>query len=205
MMGGRLLSMAIVVLGLALGQTAVAATFTADWSVKAANVHDPGLVIDVKPGHGSFTRELAVGQSAHVSLFRIWTDETWVNRDDMKPKPIEVHFAFTSPYSFGGSVTGRTVGTSSVLGLVQAGRLTWDGPLALAFGPEDSGRATLTLYDAIFNKGLFGLHEGKRYGALVKGRLSYDVAPIPVPAALPLLAAGIGLLGLVSARRRAAV
>lgn len=200
---GTFLPAVAVAAALVAPGAASAVTFSADWSV-AANSSDPGLVIETAPGAGSFTtRDLAVGESATVRLFDIWTDETTVNGDDRVAKPIQTSFSFTDPVA-GGAISGSTVGESSLFGIFQQGRLTWDGPLTLNFGSNGTGRFTLALTDAIFNDGLFGLDEGRRNGAHVKAKLTYDVAPIPLPAALPMLLGAFGLLGAAARRRGAA-
>jgi hypothetical protein len=197
----KFIAVAVACLVMTAAGVAGAATFTGTWSVHA-NTADPGLVVKTNPGSGSFSHNLNVGDSVTFKLFRLWTDETWVNADDKVAKPIKVAFDFTSPFSFGGEVAGTTVGTSSIFGIIQRGKVDWSGPVSLAFGPEDSGRLTLSLFDASFNKGVFGLTPGYKKGADIYARLTYDVAPIPVPAALPLLLGGLGLLGF-AARRRA--
>lgn len=198
--------------GLTAGLTALAApaavsaaTFTGAWTV-SHNSYDPGLVVEVAPGAGGGTTpDLAVGDVHSFDLFRIWTNESSVNRDDEAPMPIEVAFNFTDPVA-GGVISGVTEGERSFFGLLHNGRVTWDGPLVVNFGAGDTGRFTLVLSDAVFNRGLFGLDEGYRYGATVQATLRYDAAPapVPLPAALPLLAAGIGVMGFAARRRRAA-
>ena len=189
---------------LALPGIAAAATFTGSWSV-SANTADPGLVVAAWPGAGSGSLDLDVGESATFDLFHIWTDEADVGYDDLAPKPIAVDFSFADPTAWGapvaGSIGGSTSGDKSLFGLIQKGKLTWDGPLTLAFGQGGTGKLTFALSDAIFNTGLFGLKEGWKHGATVQATVSYDVAPVPLPAALPLLLGALGLMG-VAARRR---
>lgn len=188
--------------GLAL--PASAATFTGGWTVDY-NAFDPGLVVEVTPGSGGGTTpDLAVGDSYTFDLFRIWTDETSVNAgEDTTPAPISVGFTFTNPVA-GGVIAGVTEGgRSGFFGAVHDGRVTWDAPLTVRFGAGDTGRLTLSLGDATFNRSVFGLHEGERYGASVTATLRYDAAPapVPLPAALPLMAVGLGALGIAGRRR----
>lgn len=202
MRANAIFAAALAVASFLLPAAVGAATFTADWSVDA-NASDPGLVVGVYPGAGTFSADLEVGESFTGKLFRIWTDETTVNADDRVATPISVSFGFTSPDIFGGVVTGETVGRS-FLGIIQHGELTWDAPLTLNFGAGGSGQVTLALADAMFNTGLFGLSDGKKWGADVYGTLTYNVSPVPLPAALPLLLGGIALIGAVSRRRQTA-
>ena len=193
--------------GLALPGAALAATFTGGWTVDY-NAFDPGLAVAATPGAGAVaTPDLAVGDSYSFDLFRIWTDETTINSgEDTTPLPISVAFTFTNPVA-GGVIAGVTEGErSGFFGTVHDGRVTWDAPLTVYFGAGDSGRLTLSLGDATFNRGLFGLHGGEAYGATVSATLRYDAAPapIPLPAALPLLGLGLGALGIAGRRRRGA-
>jgi hypothetical protein len=182
---------------------AAAATFSGSWSVDA-NAADPGLVVRTAPAAPHFAADLEVGESRRFDLFHIWTDEADVAaREDTARKPISVGFSFSDPIAWG-AVSGETAGERIFGGLVQQGRLSWDGPLVLNFGERNSGRLTLALSDAIFNKGMFGLGEGYRHGATVAATLTYDVAPVPLPAALPMLLGGLGLIGAVARRRRGA-
>ncbi len=201
----RFVSAAVAAAVLAFPGVAGAVSFGGTYGV-SANGADPGLVVQVAPGAGVFgTPDLAVGGSHVFDVFRIWTDESSVNAgEDDVAKPVSVSFAFTAPGGFGGAASGATTGARILGGLFQEGRLTWDGPLVLNFGKGSTGQVTLALSDAIFNSGLFGLDKGARHGADVTATLTYDVAPVPAPAALPLLIGGIGLLGAAGRRRRAA-
>jgi len=183
---------------------AAAATFAGGWTV-SYNTADPGLVVDVAPeAGGGTTPNLEVGDSYTFNLFRIWTNETSVNaHEDEAPKPISVSFNFTDPV-MGGVAQGVTSGQRVLGGLIQKGKLTWDGPLELSFGKNGTGRLSVSLADATFNEGLFGLKPGFRHGAGVEATVRYDAAPVPVPAALPLLAAGLGALGFAARRRKPA-
>ena len=184
---------------LTLPGAAHALSFSGNWNIDTINDSDPGLVVKTSASSGSFTTgDLAVGDSYTFSLFKIWTDETDVGNDDRASSPIKVGFGFSDPVT-AGAASGSTTGVNALL--TQWGAVSWDGPITLAFGKGDTGRLTLALSDAIFNKGLFGLNEGYKYGANISATLTYDAAPVPLPATLPLLLGGIALVG-AAARRR---
>ena len=95
-----------------------------------------------------------------------------------------------------------------ISGVIQQGRVVWNGPLTLSFGQGGTGRMTISLSNGVFNSGVGGLDEGATESALVRATLRYDQAPVsspaavPLPATLPLLAAGVGAIGLAARRRR---
>ena len=195
------LSAAVLAAVVATG-AASAATFTGDWKVTEYNDSDPGLVLKIKETTGSFTtKDLAVGEHDWFDVFKIWTDETDVGKDDAAEEPIKVAFNFTAPVT-GGTATGKTFG---VEGFFQYGKLVWDGPLVLTFGPGGTGKLLVFLTDVVFNKSILSLHEGKKYGAEVKAKIVYKeapITPIPLPAAMSLLGAGLGMFGAAAWRRR---
>lgn len=196
----KYLASAAVAAALCLPGVASALTFSGDWAVTGLQSSDPGLVVKTSGSAGSFsTADLAVGESYTFNLFRIWTDESSVNKhEDTVASPIEVTFSFAEPLA-SGPVSGTTRGVNHVL--KQWGALDWNSPITLTFGEADTGRLSLALSDVIFNKGLFGLNDGYKHGANVTATLTYDAAPIPLPATLPLLLGGLALVG--AARRRA--
>lgn len=196
----KYLASAALVAVLALPGAANALTFTGNWAIGAINTTDPGLVVKTSSSGGGFSADLAVGGSHTFDLFRIWTDETSVNvPEDTQPKPFSVAFSFTDPVT-DGTATGVTYGSNNFW--THSGVLTWDGPITLSFGQNNTGKLSLALSDAVFNTGLFGLKDGWKHGDKVTATLTYETAPIPLPATLPLLLGGIALAA--AARRRAA-
>ena len=182
---------------------ALASTFSGNFNVSGDAFSDPGLVVQVDPSAGNFSLDLAVGQTKSIHLFDIWTNETFVNGDDRVPQSIDVAFNLVSPAG-AGVLEGSTVG-QGIFVFLQHGVVEWDNPLNIAFGPNDSGLLSVVLNDAIFNWRFFGgLNPGQKYGASIYADFTYEVAPVPLPAALPLLAGALGFLGLLGWRRRGA-
>lgn len=190
-----------LVLGVAGG--ANAAFFTLDhYDVNLKNA-DPGLVLQWAPELSMpVSGNLDLGIPQTVDLFSIWTDETDVGWDDMVAYPISVDFYFTQPTpAFSGSIYGETFGVS-LLGIVEYGKVEWDSGSIFNFGPLGDGELRVSLSDEIFNKGLFGLKEGERYGAIVEAtfKLKNEASPVPEPATMLLL--GSGLVGLAGYGRK---
>jgi hypothetical protein len=203
---GKSFSAAVLVAALALPGMASALTFAGNWQA-GANTAGPGLKVALSESSGGFsTPDLAVGGSYSFDLFRIWTPDNSVDAGaDLVPRPISVSFGLTAPGAAGGEVTGSTVGLRGpIFGQPQAGELTWDSPLTLAFGQGGTGKLTLALTEGLFNPLLSGLTNNAHFGRDVGATLTYDVAPVPLPAAAWLLLGGMGVLGAASRRKRAA-
>lgn len=184
---------------LMMGTVAEATTFTLDSYTVNLNETDPGLVLDWAPLLSTpASATLGLGESISTNLFKVWTDETWVNNDDLVAQPISVDFNFSLPTAFGGSVTGETTGFRTFLGALQGGKLTWDGPSVFSFG--NGGLLEVSLSDEFFNVGVFGLKSGERHGAKVSATFTLlsEHKDVPEPAMLM----GLSLLGLGLLARR---
>lgn len=197
-MYSRVLAPAISVAILTLPTMASALVFTGDFQVQA-NFYEPGLTVTVDQTPNPFsTPDLAVGDHYEFSVFDIWTNETEVLGDDLIARPISVKFNFNSP-----ETAGKAMGTTSGFDdFVQLGEVTWDNPTVFSFGQGGTGKFSVELTNAIFNEGVFGLEPGPDFGETVLAKLTYDVAPVPLPATLPLLLGGLGIAGAMSRRAR---
>ena len=182
---------------MAVTSAASAATFVGTYSVDAYTGNN-GLQINTQDLPGGINFNLnSIGQSATESLFKIYTNETTVDGGDTTPRAITVHFNFTSPTNFGGDVTGTTVGEA--YGWYQDGKVTWNDPVLLAF---NGGQLKVTMNDATFNKGYYGLDSGSYDGANISARFELVGAAVPEPATWAMMIAGFGMAGAAVRRRR---
>ena len=194
---------AAAALALALPGAASALSFSGSWDVSGSALTDPGLVVRTDPTSNHFAFDLDDGRSKSLNLFRIWTDETSIQADDKVPNDLSVGFSVNGA---NGPLTGSVAGHSQWFSIfnTQFGSLTFGGPIDLDVG---TGILSVALKGVDeFNKGLYGLKKGEKYGGEVSADFSYrenSPAPVPLPAGLGLIVAGLGALGFFGARRPA--
>jgi hypothetical protein len=193
MKGAALAALATVV----MASSASAAQFIGTYTVNAYSGNN-GLEIETQDNPNNINFVLnSVGQSSTEALFRIWTDEGSVDSSDMSPKAITVHFNFTSPVSFGGDVSGTTFG--EVSGNYQNGHVTWNDPVFLNF---TGGKLKVTMNDADFSSGKYGLDGGYRDGADISAKFELMSGAVPEPATWAMMITGFGMAGVALRRRR---
>ncbi len=153
----------------------------------SANTTDPGLVVQtaIDSGLSGRTFTLNDNQSTSFKFFQIWTTESSVNAgEDTSPKSITAVMDFADPLT-GVTVKGVTFGGFFLIG--QYGAVTWNGPVVVDIPGDRSFMVSLN--NATFDAGLFGLSGGQAKGATIK-------ATIKQLSSVPDGASTAGLLGL---------
>jgi len=157
------------------------------------NDSDPGLVLHGKPIlEQPYTYHLNVGESIHVPLFEISTNESYANLDDLFWKEIFVTFDFSAP-DVADAVEGQTRGRW----FFQDGVVRWNGPRSFSFG--DAGSFSVALMDTEF--GLPGFADV--WATIRYDREGVGAAPVPEPATILMLGSGFMGLGWVLRRKKA--
>lgn len=202
-------SLAISALAIAGALPAAAATtyptFALDTGASSITVNQSGcsvlscatLTAGFAPGATGFSwTPTSASDSIYVSDFFNWS----VSGIGIEKVSVAVTLAFSSPESASGGTTGSGL-YATFAGIVSAGVLKWNDVTTVGFGDG----STLTAdYDKVV---AFGFGNSKTSGATFSGNfvaLPDDPSPVPLPASVPLLGAGLAALGLFGRRKRAA-
>lgn len=165
---------------------------------------DPGLVLQTKSINSSFGFDFtALNQTKTVKLFDLFTNETSVNSDDLASSPIHVGFDFSSPSKVTNvTVSGQTEGQSFLFGAIQDGAVNWSGSETVTFA--NGSEVLVSLNNATFNTGFFGLKPGQKAGADIVASFTLLKGPsaVPEPATWAMMLTGFGGLGAVMRKRR---
>jgi hypothetical protein len=147
------------------------------------NVADPGLVLNytLAPGVAGTNFNLNDGNSNAFDFFSIWTNETYVNSDDLVSKAITATLNFSDPLT-GATVNGVTFGGSIIFGISQWGEVQWGGPATVTLGDRVF---SLSLSNETFNPGFFGLSNGQSCGAIVRATITQISSTSGSPSQVP--------------------
>jgi VPDSG-CTERM motif len=170
-------------------------------SIVTGSSSDPGLVIktSIVSGFENIAFALDDGQSKTFNFFKIWTDEADVGDDDIfkNKQVITASLDFDVPDE-ALSLSGHTFGVS---GLLQSGKIEWTGPATFTVGDRTF---SIALSNEEFNKGLWGLNEGEKYGAYVEAtvkQISSSRVSVPDHGSTAMLL-GLAFLSFAFIRRR---
>jgi hypothetical protein len=200
------------ILATVLAAPAHAVTFSGDYTVNS-NAGDGLIVNTTKVGNltSGFTLNTAGDSYSYSPLFKIWTPESDVGKDDLVAKAISVAFNFTAPEAFGGTVNGGTVGQSFFYGFVQNGVVSWDNLGVKTFDFGNGGKLQVALDNYVdFGTGLFGLSDKQgKVGATFTLLSNSTPTPtpggaggVPEPANWAMMIAGFGMIGGAMRSRR---
>lgn len=193
------------------GAAAQAATYSVDVTATPYRVPgSPGLqtrAVVLSPygpqtfNGATYTFDLNnVGDSVSMDVYGLVTYDTPINADDLGQSPTTATFDFGS------------LGSTIVSGVSQAinGAATTPSTLGYAIATFAPSFIRVSATEAIFiflSDTVFGTANGTDF---VDGRsgvgmvnATFVLAPIPLPATLPLVVAGLGAMGAVARRRKA--
>jgi hypothetical protein len=166
------------------------------------NPPDSGLIIQTQviPTLPATLFTLSDGQSQTFDLFKIWTNETSLNLDDLAPKNISVTLTFSSPASIG--TVGGTTEAFTFFGFASQGVVTWNPTPVVVQAPGVT--YSIQLSDASFNNGGwdFGSFKpGERYAGTVEATIR-QITSVPEPSSFISGSLGTAMLGGVWYLRR---
>ena len=161
---------------------------------------DGFLTASLVPGLDFEMFSLAEGESQSFDFFSLTLDHSfsWWDWADYGDYTVEATLSFDDPT--GASASGSGGGWASTaltfFGIVSAGSLTWDDSLPVILATTNGSEFMVDFEDGF--AAVFG------NTATVQATVT-AISVVPLPAALPLLVGGLGLLGFAASRRRKTV
>ncbi|MDY0360361.1 MAG: PEP-CTERM sorting domain-containing protein [Desulforegulaceae bacterium] len=158
----------------------------------------------VNPKLTGFGFTLNEGESREIKFGKVWTEEKWINDDDICSGIIKAYLDFDSPeliQAVGGTSIGFEAG---FFNCIEGWRLNWNNPEPISFG--NGGLFSIILYDLKFESlcgpdGCF-LNPGKKFVFAEIELIKAPIAHSPEPSTMILF--GLGLLcfaGLASGKK----
>lgn len=142
---------------------------------------------------------LEEGQSKTFYFATFYTDETWINDDDLNPGTVTASVDFDIP-DLEQTIGGTSIGFSAFFHFFQGWNLNWEDPIEVNFGPQESGQFIVGLSDVSSFSWFWMGPDDSCLAANVYATVTLNSAPVPIPSAAWLL--GSGLLGLVAIRSK---
>lgn len=163
---------------------------TSGLNVKAASLSNSGAQAF---NGATYTFDLTnVGDSASMDIFSLITFDAPIDADDLVPKPS------TATFDFGGIIGAITLmGTTSAVSSMGYAIATYVSDVINVGGGQG---IVVSLSDTIFATDGTSFVNGSAGKGFVNA--TFTLAAVPVPAALPLSLAALGLMGFVGRRRK---
>jgi len=163
---------------------------------------------EVFPSVSSEAFLLDVGDSHTFKFGRMGTQESWINKDDLKAMEVTASLDFDLP-DITQDISGESIGFSGRLHFKQGWQVIWNDPVYVDFG--NGGRYAIELSDAKFSSTWWQGPDGPCWSdgaADIFATITLESAPepasapVPEPATAILLAIGVGLLGVTRLTRK---
>jgi hypothetical protein len=143
--------------------------------------------------------DLEEGKSETFYFATFSTDETWIDDDDLNPGTVTAYVDFDNP-ELQQAIGGTSIGFSAFFHFIQGWNLSWENPVEVNFGPQESGQFIVGLSDVSSFSWFWMGPDDSCLAANVYATVTLNSAPVPIPSAAWLL--GSGLLGLLGLRRK---